>query len=119
MVILDVGLVVRALGEDETGDEVAGDLRGLVEGEEHAVEETKGSVSLNLPTHRPEGIIGGNCRKYHFCRETNHVFVATKHVFCRDESMFVGIFFFFFFFVVATKRAGRNKSFVSTSILLS
>ena len=57
MVILDVGLVVRALGEDETGDEVAGDLRGLVESEENAVEETEGSVSLNLPTHRPEDIM--------------------------------------------------------------
>ena len=57
MVILDVGLVVRALGEDETCDEVAGDLRGLVESEENAVEETEGSVSLNLPTHRPEDIM--------------------------------------------------------------
>ena len=36
-------------------------------------------------------IIGGICCKYHFRRKracrVKHVFVATKHVFCRDKSM--------------------------------
>ena len=35
----------------------------------------------------PNCNIGASCHKYHFCREKNykHVFVATKHVFCRDK----------------------------------
>ena len=37
------------------------------------------------------GIIGGSCHEYNFCRHkhmfvTKHVFVATKHVFCRDKT---------------------------------
>ena len=32
-------------------------------------------------------IIGGSCHKHSFCRDKNHVFVATKHIFYRDKSM--------------------------------
>ena len=41
-------------------------------------------------------VIGGSCRKYHFCRDKS--FVATKHVLCRDKSMFA-----------ATERLSRQK----------
>ena len=30
-------------------------------------------------------IIGGSFHKYHFCRD-KHVFVSTKHIFCRDKN---------------------------------
>ena len=34
------------------------------------------------------GIIGGSYHKYHFCRD-KHVFIATKHVLCRDKSILI------------------------------
>ena len=41
------------------------------------------------PRHRlAHTIIGGSCLKYNF-RHDKHVFVATKHVSCRDKSMLV------------------------------
>ena len=45
-------------------------------------------------------IIGGSSHKYHFCRDkhTKHVFVVTKHDFCRDKSM-----------LLATKVLPRHK----------
>ena len=55
------------------------------------------------------GIIGGTCHKYHFCRHKHmfvakHVFVATKHVFCRDKTRLL---------------SRQNTSFVATKICLS
>ena len=50
---------------------------------------------------RPCRIIGGSCYKYHFCRDKKHVFVASKHVFCRDKSML------------------RQNIFVTTKIILA
>ena len=34
-------------------------------------------------------IIDESCQKYHFCRDYKHIFVASKHDFCRDKIMFV------------------------------
>ena len=61
------------------------------------------------------GIVGGNCLKYHFCRDKilclcrdegfcrdQHTFVATKGVFCRDKHVFVAI------------KACRDKTFVAS-----
>ena len=42
-------------------------------------------IALNYEQQGP--IIGGNCHKYHFCRD-KQVFVKTKRVFC-DKNMFV------------------------------
>ena len=68
------------------------------------------------------GIIGGNCHKYHFCRDKSLVvtntclsrqstsFVATKEcLFCRDKHVFIchDILLFFLQVFVATKKRRR------------
>ena len=68
-----------------------------------------------IPARGQVFITGGSCHRYHFYRDKSkfrhlcykRVFVATKHVFCRDKSMLV------------TKLLSRQKDFVATNIILS
>ena len=53
-------------------------------------------------------IIGGSCYKYNFCRDKGFVF-------CRDESIFVATKIY----LSRQKYVCRDKTFVTTSILLS
>ena len=68
-------------------------------------------------------VIGESCYKYHFCRD-KHVFVATKHVFCRNRSMLVvkkllsqQTYFCHDKTFVATNIC-HDKHFVATKVLL-
>ena len=71
-----------------------------------------------------ETIIGESCHKYHFCRD---VFVATKHVFCRDKSVLVAKklcllrqHIFVASGPLSRQNICRNKhNFVATSMFLS
>ena len=80
----------------------------------------RGTADIQLRCHRgvwkPLNIIGGSCHKYHFllwqkfCRD-KHVFVATKHVFCRDKIFCVDKTF------VVTNICHNKHNFVVTKVL--
>ena len=80
----------------------------------------RGTADIQLRCHRgvwkPLNIIGGSRHKYHFllwqkfCRD-KHVFVATKHIFCRDKIFCVDKTF------VVTNICHNKHNFVVTKVL--
>ena len=76
-----------------------------------------------------EGIIGGNCQKYHFCRDKTfvYVFLSRQTYACRDKDIFVATnicrekhnFVATKQAFVATKIFYRDKSFVAANIIVS
>ena len=86
-------------------------------------------IALNYEQQGP--IIGGNCHKYHFCRDKQvfvktkyvfcdkkyvcrdkHTFGATKDVFCRDKDVFVATKLI----LVATPATDRDLNFDTRGI---
>ena len=80
----------------------------------------RGTADIQLRCHRgvwkPLSITGRSCHKYHFllwqkfCRD-KHVFVATKHIFCRDKIFCVDKTF------VVTNICHNKHNFVVTKVL--
>ena len=80
-----------------------------------------------------EGIIGGNCQKYHFCRDKTFVYVflsrqtyacRDKDIFvatniCREKHNFVATKQAYNSMLVATKIFCCDKSFVAANIIVS